>query len=90
MDTADAGVTNRRNQRRVLQMLASPLVISAAEELYEAIRAAATAQFELHLRNRGRAGRLCDLDAEAFTRQFGRVDSALEEFSSTGYEKTRA
>lgn len=79
--TVEAGVLNLRNQLRELQMLAAPRVISAAGDLYEAIRAAADAQFELHLRNPGNGGCLRDLDGEAFTHHSGRVDSALEEFS---------
>ncbi|MGW7821846.1 hypothetical protein ACWGLF_27850 [Streptomyces puniciscabiei] len=79
--TVEAGVLNLRNQLRELQMLAAPRVISAAEDLYEAIRAAADAQFELHRRSPGNGGRLCDLDGEAFAHHSERVDSALEEFS---------
>ncbi|MFD9286295.1 hypothetical protein ACFWD7_55895 [Streptomyces mirabilis] len=79
--TVEAGVLNLRNQLRELQMFAAPRVISAAEDLYEAIRAAADAQFELHVRSPGNGARLCDLDGEAFTHHSGRVDSALEEFS---------
>ncbi|WP_162952811.1 hypothetical protein [Streptomyces sp. 11-1-2] len=79
--TVEAGVLNLRNQLRELQMLAAPRVISAAEGLYEAIRAAADAQFELHMRSPGNGGRLCDLDVEAFAHHSRRVDSALEEFS---------
>ncbi|MFJ2736158.1 hypothetical protein [Streptomyces sp. NPDC087317] len=79
--TVDAGVMNLRNQLQELQMLTSPLVISAAGELYEAIRAAAAAQFELHLRSPGSGGRLCDLDGEAFAHHIGQVDSAIEGFS---------
>ncbi|MFF8696708.1 hypothetical protein ACF08W_31285 [Streptomyces sp. NPDC015144] len=77
----EAGVPNLLNQLRELQMLAAPRVISAAADLYEAIRAAADAQFELHLRSSGSGGRLCDFDSEAFADHSGRVDSALEVFS---------
>ncbi|WP_436961287.1 hypothetical protein [Streptomyces sp. SudanB182_2057] len=49
----EADVPNLLNQLRELQMLAAPRVISAAVDLYEAIRAAADAQFELHLRSPG-------------------------------------
>ncbi|MFF3312941.1 hypothetical protein [Streptomyces sp. NPDC002952] len=79
--TVEAGVMNLRNHLRELQMLAAPRVVSAAANLYEAIRAAADAQFELHLRSPGDGGRLCDLDGQAFAHHSGRVDSALEEFS---------
>ena len=79
--TVDTGVMALRNQLRELQMFAPPPVISAASELYEATRAAAAAQFELHLGSPGSGGRLCDLDSEGFTHHGGQIDSALEEFS---------
>ncbi|MEV5783761.1 hypothetical protein ACGFWD_34400 [Streptomyces sp. NPDC048448] len=87
--TVEVGVQNLRNQLRELQMIAVPPVISAAEELYEATKAAANAQFELHMRNPG-GGRLSDLDGEGFTHHSEQVDSAIEEFSRAVGRQTAA
>lgn len=81
MAAVDAGIMALRNRFLELQMLTSPSVISAAEDLLEAARAASTAQFEIHVRSHGSTRHLAGLDNEAFTRHTQRVDSALTEFS---------
>jgi|GEM_PF-5466900 len=76
----DAAVLNLQNGLRELQLAATPHVAAAAQDLCTAVRAAADAQFDLHIQNASSAERLCAIDDAAFTRHTDAVRQALEAF----------
>ncbi|MGP3737586.1 hypothetical protein ACTWJ9_31190 (plasmid) [Streptomyces sp. GDS52] len=84
---ADVAVVNLENRLREVQLTASPPVTAAAEALHSAARAAADAQFDLHMQNFSSAQRLCALDDVAFTRHTDAVRQALEGFVVAAYRE---
>ncbi|WP_236246827.1 hypothetical protein [Streptomyces sp. CC210A] len=69
-----------RDRLRELLLDASPNEEEAAQALYAAVRAAADAQFELHLHNYGNPARLAALDPVAFAQHSSTVDDAVTAF----------
>ncbi|MFJ8795856.1 hypothetical protein [Streptomyces sp. NPDC102462] len=83
----DVAVLNLQDGLRELQLAATPHVTAAAQDLCTAVRAAADAQFDLHIRNAGSAERLCALDDAAFTRHTDAVRQALEAFVAAAHRE---
>jgi hypothetical protein len=84
---ADVAVLNLEDRLREVQLAAAPHVTAAAEALHAAARAAADAQFDLHMQNFSSAERLCALDDVAFTCHTDAVRQALEAFVATAYRE---
>lgn len=84
---ADVAALNLGDRLREVQLAASPHVTAAAEALHGAVRAAADAQFDLHMRNFSSAERLCALDDVAFTRHTDAVRQALDAFVTAAYRE---
>ncbi|QOV33248.1 hypothetical protein IM697_23695 [Streptomyces ferrugineus] len=83
----DAAVLNLQDGLRELQLTATPHVTAAAQDLYTAVRAAADAQFDLHIQNVSSTERLCALDEAAFTRHTDAVRQALEAFVAAAHRE---
>lgn len=75
----DVAVLNLEDRLREVRL--------AAEALHTAVRAAADAQFDLHMQNFSSAERLCALDDVAFTRHTDAVRQALEAFVAAAYRE---